>query len=725
MERTIVQENKAIVSAYWYYALDYAKLKVENLKALNTELDAQKLFMSKYAGTRWEFPSQKILKQYSTRSEQLRLTLWVLQVPILLMLAFYIFMVSRLVIENDRNEIAVLKSRGASGFQIFGSYLLQSVLLSGITVIAGPFVALALCRVLGASNGFLEFVSRTALPLAMSWQAFLYAACAGFFSVVMMMIPAIRASRFTIVQHKLRRTSRWNVPIWQKLMLDIILLGISFYGLYQYDIRKKTIMVTAAEGISVPVDPFLFIVSTVFVLGAGLLFLRLYPLGVRFIAWAGGRFWTPAAYISFMQVGRSDGREQFLMLFLILTISIGVFSANSARTINQNIIDRASYGNGADITLQMDWPSNEIIAPPAGPGGIDGPQGAQGADSASGSDQVITYVEPDFSIYSKLSGTTAAARVFIPAGVVSISGQVKETRAGKLMAILPSEFGKVVWSSQNLLPHHINAYLNLMSRSPNAVLASEALMNDLKLKVGDPVSYRWGNQGEVRGVIYGAVPYWPSLTAQKDESRYFIIANLNYVQDATSLEPYQIWYRRGPDTATQQIYNDISAKRMVLKWMKDTKRDIVVKKNDPLLQGTNGALTLGFIVTMAISMIGFFIYWILSIRSRTLQFGIFRAMGVHAGGVVMMLVFEQIMISGAAILMGLVTGGVMSQLFVPLLGLVYSAADQVPPFVVISSRADYIRLYAAVGGMLLTGLSLLGVLVSRINVTQAIKLGED
>jgi putative ABC transport system permease protein len=725
MERGLVQESKAIVSAYWYYALDYAMLKVENLKALNTELDAQKKFMAKYAGTRWEFPAQKILKQYSTRSEQLKLTLWVLQVPILLMLAFYIFMVSRLVIENDRNEIAVLRSRGASGFQVFASYLLQSCLLSGITVIVGPFAALALCRVLGASNGFLEFVSRTALPLVMSWQTILYAACAGFFSVVMMMIPVVRAMRFTIVQHKQRRTRRWNVPLWQKFMLDIILLGISFYGLYQYDIRKKTIMVTAVEGVSVPIDPFLFIVSTVFVLGAGLLFLRLYPFAVRIVAWAGNRFWTPAMYLSFLQVGRSDGREQFLMLFLILTISIGVFSANSARTINQNIMDRESYGNGADITLQMDWPSNEVIAPPAGPGGTDVSQGGQGADQASGGDQVITYVEPDFSIYSKLAGTSAAARVFIPAGVVGITGQVKESRAGKLMAIVPNEFGKVAWSSPYLLPHHMNAYLNLMSKSPNAVLVSEALLADLKLKVGDPVSYRWGNQGEVQGVIYGAVPYWPSLNPQKDESRYFVIANLNYVQDATSMEPYQIWYARGSGATTRQIYDDIAAKRMVLKWMNDTKLDIVAKKNDPLLQGTNGALTLGFVVTMVISMIGFFIYWILSIRSRTLQFGIFRAMGVHARGVIMMLVFEQVMISGAAILTGLVTGGVMSQLFVPLLGLVYSAADQVPPFTVISSRADYVRLYAAVGTMLATGLALLGVLVSRINVTQAIKLGEE
>jgi putative ABC transport system permease protein len=719
-DKSIVNGNKAIVSAYWYYAIDYTKLKVDQLKTFNEELTAQEKFFTKYAGTQWEFPSQKILVQYSTRADQLKLTLWVLQVPILLMLAFYIFMVSQLIIENDRNEIAVIKSRGASGYQIFRSYILQSLLLSGVSVVVGPIVAMAICRVLGASNGFLEFVSRTALPLTLNGTTLLYAVYAGCFSVIMMMIPAVRASRITIVEHKQKKARRWNAPIWQKLFLDFICLGLSIYGLYQYNLRQKTILVTALEGMSVPVDPFLFIISTIFVIGAGLLFLRLYPYAIRFISWVGNRFWTPVMYTSLVQVGRSSGREQFLMLFLILTISIGIFNANSARTINQNVMDKESYKTGADITLQMHWSSNEVASMPS----IGGPSAAQEDTSQTNTDQVITYQEPDFNIYSKLAGTTAAAKVFIPSSI-SITGQAGSYLSGKLMAIVPNEFGKVVWSKPSLLPYHINNYLNLLSKSPNAVLISEQLAKDLKLKVGDPISYTWGKQDEVEGVVYAIVSYWPGLNPYKDDSKHFVVANLNYVQASTSLEPYQIWYKRAPDATTKQIYDDVEAKKMDVTWIIDNKQETTTLKNDPLLQGTNGALTLGFIVTLAISMIGFFIYWILSIQSRTLQFGIFRAMGMSAKRVILMLVFEQIMISGAAIVVGLIIGGIMSDLFVPLLGLVYSAADQVPPFMVTASRTDYLRLYAVIGSMLVAGLALLGVLISRIKVSQAIKLGED
>ena len=65
-------------------------------------------------------------------------------------------MVSQLNVEQERNEIAVFKSRGASRLQIMGIYALESLVLGVLTVIIGPFAGLGLCKVLGASNGFLS-----------------------------------------------------------------------------------------------------------------------------------------------------------------------------------------------------------------------------------------------------------------------------------------------------------------------------------------------------------------------------------------------------------------------------------------------------------------------------------------------------------------------------------------------------------------------------------------
>ena len=721
MLKDLIYKNDAIVSGYWYFALDYSKITVDRLEPILKLLDGQQKYMTSFRGTSWDFPALKILQQYQKREQQLKLTLWVLQVPILLMLAFYIFMVTQLIVENDKNEIAVLKSRGAGRGQVFSSYLMQSLLLSGVAVVLGPMVGMLICTVLGASNGFLEFVARTALPLRMSGKTLLYALYAGMFSVVMMMIPALLASQMTIVEHKQRKSRRWNAPVWQKFFLDFVFIALSLYGLYSYGIRQQTVLVTSAEGMDVPIDPFLFLISTLFVLGAGMLFLRLYPYVIRLISWAGRKVWTPVLYTAFIQVGRSTGREQFLMLFLILTVSIGVFSANSARTINQNIEDKVHYSVGADVTLQMKWESNEktyTAGPQMGPP-------TQSAGSASDATSVVTYIEPDFGLYSKLDGTSAAARVYVGDQLQISDSHMGSTRLGVVMAVEPNEFGKVCWSAAGLYgQYHINDYLNLLAISPNAVLVSQAVMTDLNLQPGDSIYYSIDKQA-VEGVVYAAVNFWPGINPYTEKTKYFVISNLRFAQTSAPKQPYQIWYQRAPGATSEQIIQAIEDKEMKLESFSDARQAITLKKNDPLLLGTNGAMTLGFVVTMAISMIGFFIYWILSIQSRTLQFGIFRAMGMTSGRVILTLVCEQIMISGVAIVMGLVIGGMMCQLFVPLLSLVYSSADQVPPFRVIASRSDYLNLYAVIGFMLAAGLGMLGVLVSRIKVAQAIKLGED
>jgi putative ABC transport system permease protein len=42
----------------------------------------------------------------------LSVTLWILQIPVILMLLLYVFMVSKLIVDYDSNDIAVQKSRG-------------------------------------------------------------------------------------------------------------------------------------------------------------------------------------------------------------------------------------------------------------------------------------------------------------------------------------------------------------------------------------------------------------------------------------------------------------------------------------------------------------------------------------------------------------------------------------------------------------------------------------
>ena len=136
-------------------------------------------------------------------------------------------------------------------------------------------------------------------------------------------------------------------------------------------------------------------------------------------------------------------------------------------------------------------------------------------------------------------------------------------------------------------------------------------------------------------------------------------------------------------------------------------------------------MSIGFIMTMLLCFTGFLIYWILSIKERLLQFGIFRAMGMGMRGIISILICEQALITLVALIIGGVVGEVTSRFFVPLLQLSYSAADEVIPLLIIKSPVDYFTIYSILGIMLIMSIIILVRYTLRINVTQVLKLGED
>lgn len=737
LQKSFIQtDSPLITNAQWYFAYDYHKMTLENIKGVLAANKIQQRYYSQYRSLEWKFPAIPILDKYNQRETQLKLILWVLQVPILLMLAFYLFMVSQLIIDNDKNEIAVMKSRGASGIQIFFSYLIESLLLSGVALLAGPPLGLLLCTVLGSSNGFLEFVQRTALPLSLSPKAYQYSLWAILLFMTTILVPASLASRTSIVQYKQKKARGSKQPIWKKLYLDVLILAIAAYGLYSYNIRQGIIGLTGVKGTELTADPLLFLISTMFIIGAGLVFLRIYPFIISLIFWLGKKIWSPVLYASFIQVGRSGGQNQFLMLFIIVTLSIGIFNANAARTTNINFEEKIRYEMGADIIIDAYWPNNA-------PSPMSPESGMPGSPAnIETSDEPIQYQEPPFEPFQSLPGVEVATKVLMK-DKVSITGLSQRADQVQLMGIIPDEFGKLAWFRQDLLPYNINDYLNFLAQDPRALLLSSSLREKFNLKEGDSVFVTWGDQGYLEGIVYAFVDYWPTynptskqanatsdvkttdVKASVIETPDIIIANYSYIRAKMALEPYEVWIGKATDATSQTIYDGIEDKDINITALQDTDQMIINMKNDPMVQGTNGVLTLGFIVTMAVSTIGFLIYWILSIQRRALNFGIFRAMGLSSKKVIGMLIWEQILISGVAIIMGILIGSLSSELFVPLLQLGQSAAQQVPPFHVVTNRSDYIRVYSLVSIMLTLGILVLGIIVSRIKIAQAIKLGED
>ncbi len=721
-----------ILKSRWYRAFDYRDLTLEHVRRTIAAYERQEKWLGQYAFTEINVPAIPTLKEYLERERRLETMLWVLQLPILLMLTFYMFMVSGLIAHHDRNEIAILKSRGGSGGQVLLSYLGESLLLSGVAILLGPPLALVLCRILGFSNGFLEFVMRTSLSLSLTPDAYLYAAGVILLFIVAVIVPARLYSRHTIVGHKQSLARRQTTPLWKKAFLDLLLLALSLYGLYRYRARQEILTATGIEGLELAIDPLLYVISVLFALGAGLCFLRIYPFAVKLVFLAGKRLWSPLLYAALIGVSRSGERGGFLMLFLILTLSTGIFNAGAARTLNVNTEEKIKYAMGTDIRLKAYWESNRL---PLTAQGIADGQSA-GSSPAGGpypmspyAGEAVIYQEPPFWVYENLDGVEKVTKVFRRYDAEVQTPQAEWVRNVYLMGITPSEFGRVAWFRSDLLPYHWFQYLNLLAMHPKAVLVSRSFAEKHKIQTGDALGLTWQGQGFLEVSVYAFLDYWPTYNPREDtegaEGQSLIVANLSYIQAKMALEPYEVWIKKRKGATSELIYAQIQAAGLEIEKLEDSALAIVSAKNDPLLQGTNGALSLGFLVSMTISLIGFLIYWTISIRERALQFGVFRAIGLSQPKIFRLLLYEQILVSGMAMAAGIAIGSVTSRLFVPLLQIVYSAAQQVPPFKVVAYAGDFAKIILVAAFMLGAGLSVLGAMTARIKIYQALKLGEQ
>jgi len=728
-EREFTQGGKLDVTALeWRYALDAGQLSVDGIDAfLEADRDIRRYFKGRFGVAEVNIPASGTIASFTGRQTKLGILVLSLYAPVMIMLAFYLYMVSGLLIERQKTEIAVLRSRGAGRLQILGLFAFEGLLLGLGALAVGPPLGVLFTKLLGASNEFLSFVRRSALDVALDGGAYRIAAAAAGGAVLLMLLPAVPASGTDIVDRKREAARLTRKPVWHKAGLDFVLVGAAIYLLYGFHRRQEDLKRLALDADDLGIDPLLFLTPALFALGAGLFALRIHPWVVRLVHLAGRRWWSPALYGSLIQVSRSSGQYLTINLFLIMSVATGLFSANAARTINDNLESRIRYDIGADMVLMSRW---ESLAP-VRPAGM-APQ--QGGDAGGAAGPVrVQYAEPPFEPFRQLEGVASAAKVFRKEEAVFVT---RDGAAGKttLLGIDTKEFGLTAWMKKGLLDHPFNSYLNLIAPNPRAVLISRSIAEEAGVKPGDPIRIQWEGLSQAEFTVYGIIDYWPSWNPlprgegagdERSAKPHLIVGHLGTIQKRLALEPYEVWLKLEDGVSSGRIYDQLAESGVRLVSLRDAQQELIRSRNDPFRLAVNGVMTLGFVISMLILFFGFLIFWTLTLSGRTVQYGVLRAMGLSFREMIVMLASEQVLTSLAAVLIGVLIGNLTSDLFVPLFEMSFAAREQVPPFEVIRQRSDYVQLCAIVGSTLAAGLSVLAVRLARIRIAQALKLGEE
>ena len=651
----------------------------------------------------------EVLKEYELKKNRITSTLIILQIPVLVLLAAFLLMLSGQMYEMERGEISVIKSRGSSRGQILLLYLYQGIFLTVIAALLGLPLGALFAGLLGSTRTFLSFDTGEFLQVAYTKEAFIYAGVAMLITIACISIPAIRHSRLSVVGLKREQTVRKRA-LWERLFLDIVLIGVSLYGYNISRDRLENVSETVLTGGRM--DPLMYISSSLFIVGMGLLFLRLQPYFVRLLYLCVGRFCSPAGYISFMENIRNGRRMHLIMLFLIMTMALGIFHTTVARTIMENAVDNTEYLSGADVILKEQWSMSV---------------GANGESTG-------VYMEPDPDKYIGMDFAKSYTKV-----LYDRAAYIRKSRNDRtpvlLMGIHTREFGELTTLAAGLNPESYHTYLNLLAGQEDGVLLSRSFETIQGMKVGDTIDYHTGANRDVSGKVMGFFDLFPTYIPQstvinpdgtaETSDNYMIVANLSWIRKRQGTQPYEIWIALKDGATSADVYDFISSHDMRLTRYVNRESDMKRTVTDPLLQGTNGVLTLGFVVTLLLCAVGYIIYQIMSVKERELVFGVLRASGLHRGELLRMLLYDQIFTGILSVLAGIGIGRLTAAMYVPMVQVSYATSDQVLPVRLITMAQDMYRLYGFVAVVMAVSVAVLILLLLSMNVTGALKIGEE
>ena len=709
------------------------------------------------------------LEDYASRLGSMQAELLLISLPILALTLYYVVMTAGLAIQQERNEIAVLVSRGARTWQILSLYMAEWAIIGAIAIVVAPFPAAVLTEIVGSSSGFLVFVNRQPLAIIPTATMYQYEVIAAVLALMAAMMPVFQATRESIISYKQEAARLMRAPFWRRAYVDVLLGLVAYYEWRQFEATNGAAAAAGANGGALAFEPLLYLIPAVFIAAAGLFIVRILPYVIRAIDRLIGRFAPLTFVLPARQLARTPTQFSPLIFLLVFTIALGYYSASAARTLDSNLADSLSYKVGSDLQLYEVWApqgtaelgdtaqSAGLVAQPADTSGsatapadagttTGDSTGAAGASSASGTGGGIqqfggvqqaqglqpgqtrlpsallsgqAVAEPPFDPNLHLPGVISAARVFLEPTNIAIGGQ-QYPQQGQLMGISPPEFYQTTWWRNDLSPFTLRAYMIALANHYNGVLVSQWFLDKNALHPGNTISLAV-QQGSGTFVILGPIDGWPGV-ADNGTTPLFV-GNWDYIQNTYGVVPYFVWFRTKPNADYNTMVSDLEQQKLFATQPLDRRVLLGQAHADPQRTGSNGLLTIGFLVAALLTVLGYLLYALLSMRTRLLQFGLLRAMGLGRGALSLAVAVEQVFLIVAGVAGGLYVGDWAGYLFLPFFQ--GTTGGQMPPFVVDGPGPDLLRM----GGILaiLLGLAIVGLLqgLRGLRIGEAVKLGEE
>ena len=311
------------------------------LTGLNAELDAFQPRVTLYTGV------PDILTSFQRQIESIRVPLYILVAEVMLLVLYYVTMVAALSMRQVEREFAILRSRGASGWQIVRIQLVEALIILAVAFLSGPWLGAGLVKGLSWA-GPLADMGQADWGLSLSQSAWQAAGIGTLACLAGLLLPLGPALRRSIVTHQQMAARSTRPPWWQRLYLDVFILVGGLILLWR--LRLYGEMTTGGPG-GARLDWLLLLSPVALLLGSATILLRVFPLVLRAMAFFAARGPGLAGALALWQASRNPTHVARLVLLLTLAIALGNLSTGLNATLDQSEYDRAYYLAGNDLRL--------------------------------------------------------------------------------------------------------------------------------------------------------------------------------------------------------------------------------------------------------------------------------------------------------------------------------------------------------------------------------------
>lgn len=644
---------------FWFYYLNHPAITLNNAASVQQALTTLKARFQLFqvdstdpnagydALTRLDELLQTALSQLTVVNVATLVAIF----PGLALLLVYLLLAATALAEHTRDETSLLKSRGASRWQVFLLSALEALLLCIGALLLAPLLATQLTNLLerlvfqGAGSGAL-----TSLPVIPTGQAYLYAGIAAFLCMLALVLPTFVDVRSTLLQVK-REAGRSHHRMRRYLIAGLFLVALGAFGAITL-LQRDAFFTLDARG-KLAVDWVAVTSPTLLLLGAIGLSLVLLPPMLTLLDRVGRRTPDIAVALATQQLARRPASYSRLFLVLTLTLALGSFAALFNGTLATSYADRAAYLSGADLRLvegQANLPDLQRQAAPLAdhlsllPGAIDGMNALR--DS-----------------------------VALPTG--ALQGNVTT------LAVDPARLPRLVSWRADFANAPLSTLMQKLQTAPTPQGALPAIVDDQVIQathdqIGSHLSLLLDGKSNVDFVIVGSFHYFPTL----ETGQMALVCDLSSLLQQLNrnpllqVAPNEVWLKLAPTAPvyTAQAVMDRLASNPQHRQVQVNVQQVYDRaalaaslRNDPLHFSTAGALLLDVLVAAVLSVIGFVALFALIVQRRAFEFGVLRVLGLSWGQLSRSLGWEQIVMLCWAVAVGIGVGIVLAQLALPAL----------------------------------------------------------